>query len=202
MEAPLDGYLMAGKTDPQIVHELLASCGWERQRVTPRLPEVFARYLVHLDRLLPAECVTVLPGVREVLAALENGTHVRLGLLTGNIETGAALKLERAGLGHHFRIGAFGSDEEDRNRLVPVARARAAAHWGESFEGTRTVVVGDAEADIRCARAGGARSVAVATGGTPAPTLARLCPDALLSSLADPAALPALLDGRPGQTPD
>ncbi|MGV8039830.1 MAG: HAD family hydrolase [Thermoanaerobaculaceae bacterium] len=195
---PLDGYRLSGKTDPQIVVELMAMCGWARERVAPCLPELMDRYLSRLDRELPSECVSVLPGVREVLSFLGGREDVRLGLLTGNVEQGATLKLERAGLAHHFALGAYGSDEEDRNLLVPVARARAAARWGDSFEGHRTVVVGDAEADVRCARAGGARSVAVATGDTPTEALRRLAPDALLVSLADPAALPALLDGRLG----
>lgn len=199
---PVEGFRLSGKTDPQIVFELAALCGLERARVAPRLPEVFDRYLAHLDHMLPREGVTVLPGVREVLSRLEARDDVRLGLLTGNLEQGAALKLERAGLGHHFAIGAYGSDEEDRDRLVPVARARAAARWGLDFAGTRTVVVGDAEADVRCARAGGARAVAVATGGTPAGALRDLGPDALLASLAGPDALPALLDGRVGPGTD
>ena len=90
-------------------------------------------------------------------------------------------------------MGAFGSDEEDRNRLVPVARAARRERWGDEFPGTRTVVVGDAEADIRCARAGGAWAVAVASGKTPRAELAALAPDVLLDSLASPLALPALV---------
>jgi len=198
VDVPLDGYRLSGKTDPQIVVELMATCGWGREQVAPRLRELLDRYLVRLERELPPELVSVLPGVPEVLSHLGGRKDVRLGLLTGNVEKGASLKLERAGLAHHFGIGAYGSDEEDRNLLVPVARARAAARWGDRFEGHRTIVVGDAEADVRCARAGGARAVAVATGGTSIEALADLGPDALLASLADPATLPALLEGQPG----
>jgi len=200
--APIEGYRLSGKTDPQIVLELMAMCGWTRERVAPRLDALLDRYLARLDLALPAEHVEVLPGVRELLDTLARRDDVRLGLLTGNVEKGAALKLERAGLAGFFAVGAYGSDEEDRDRLVPVGRARAAARWGDAFEGRRTVVVGDAEADIRCARAGHARAVAVATGGTSLEALRELAPDALLVSLADPAALPALLDGRSGRPAD
>lgn len=200
--APMERYRLSGKTDPQIVFELMGLCEWPRERVVPRLPEVLDAYLSRLDAALRPEHVTVLPGVREILDALAACPGACVGLLTGNVQPGAALKVERAGLTRYFGIGAFGSDEEDRNLLVPVARARAAAFWGEPFEGPLTVVVGDAEADVRCARAGGARAVAVASGGTPFQVLADLGPDALLASLADPAALPALLDGHSGQTSD
>lgn len=196
VSAPMDRYRLSGKTDPQIVFELMELCGWPRARVAPDLGRVLEAYLSRLDAALPPEHVTVLPGVCEVLEALAARTDVRVGLLTGNVRPGAALKVERAGLSRHFEVGAFGSDEEDRNLLVPVARARAAARWGEPFEGLRTVVVGDAEADVRCARAGGARAVAVATGGTSPELLAALRPDALLPTLADPSALGALLDGH------
>lgn len=195
VEVQLDGYRLAGKTDPQIIFELTSRAGVPRARVTPRLHEVIEAYLARLDGALQPECVTVLPGVHDALSALSALPGVRIGLLTGNVQSGANLKLSRAGIAHFFGIGAYGSDEEDRNRLVPVARARAESTWGESFPGQRAVVVGDAEADIRCARAGGARSIAVATGGTPEATLATLQPDALFASMADPGLLPALLGG-------
>jgi phosphoglycolate phosphatase-like HAD superfamily hydrolase len=195
MDVQLDGYRLAGKTDPQIVFELTARAGASRAEVAPRLHDVIETYLARLDAALGPECVTVLPGVHETLSALAARADVRVGLLTGNVEAGASLKLGRAGIGHFFGIGAYGSDEEDRNRLVPVARARAQHEWGEAFPGPRTVVVGDAEADIRCARAGGARVVAVATGGTPTTTLAMLHPDALFASMEHPGLLPALLGG-------
>jgi phosphoglycolate phosphatase len=200
--APMERYRLSGKTDPQIVFELMELCGFPRERVVPHLDRVLEAYLSRLDAALPAEHVNVLPGVREVLEALAARTDVRVGLLTGNVQPGAALKIERAGLSRHFEVGAFGSDQEDRNLLVPVARARASARWGEAFEGSRTVVVGDAEADIRCARAGGARAVAVATGGTSPEVLAALRPDALLPNLADPSTLASLLDGHPDPTAD
>jgi phosphoglycolate phosphatase-like HAD superfamily hydrolase len=101
------------------------------------------------------------PGVAEALASLEGDPRFRFSLLTGNFEPVARLKLERAGIGRFFEEGqgAFGSDAEERNELVPVARGRAGG-WPRE----RTVVIGDTPRDIACARADGVRVVAVATG--------------------------------------
>ena len=190
---PIERFAFSGKTDPQIVYELLAAAGIPRTEVEPRLPEVFDRYCVHLASMLSRSNTHALEGVREVLDALAGRHGVAVGLLTGNILPGAEIKLRAVGLDGRFGVGAFGSDEEDRNRLVPVARRRARERWGDAFSGTDTVVVGDAEADVLCARAGGARAVAVATGRTQREALEALAPDALLDSLASPLALPALL---------
>jgi phosphoglycolate phosphatase-like HAD superfamily hydrolase len=192
---PVETYRYSGKTDPQIVHELMAGAGLPREAVTPRLPEVFATYLATLEVTLRG-VATPLAGVRALLDELGSRDDVAVGLLTGNIEPGARIKLREAGLDGYFAIGAFGSDDEIRNHLVPVARARARAHWGDDFPGERTIVVGDAEADVLCARAGGARAVAVASGWTDRATLAAHSPDALLDSLELPAALAAILDGH------
>ena len=190
---PIEGYAFAGKTDPQIVFELTGLAGLSRSEVESRLTDVFEHYCGRLSTMLTPDNTRALPGVCEVLTALERRKDVGIGLLTGNIRPGAEIKLRAAGLAGRFAVGAFGSDDEDRNRLVPVARARARDLWGAEFAGADTVVIGDAEADIRCARAGAARSVAVASGKTPRERLAALAPDALLDSLDSPGALGALL---------
>jgi phosphoglycolate phosphatase-like HAD superfamily hydrolase len=93
-------------------------------------------------------------------------------LLTGNFEPIARLKLERAGIGHHFAHGqgAFGSDHEDRAALPPIARRRAAVN-GRPHPRERTVVIGDTPSDVACARADGVRCLAVASGPYPAEDL-------------------------------
>lgn len=192
---PIETYRYSGKTDPQIVYELMAGAGLSRAEVTPRLTEVFSTYLATLAETLRG-VATPLPGVRALLDSLSLRDDVVLGLLTGNIEPGARIKLREAGLAGYFAFGAFGSDDEIRNHLVPVARDRARARWGDEFPGERTVVVGDAPADVACARAGGARAVAVASGWTDRAELAALAPDALLDSLEPPTALAAILDSE------
>ena len=195
---PSATYRYAGKTDPQIVFELMALVGFDRDRVAPLLDTALRRYVDALADALAPGTVRVLPGVEALLARLAARGDVRLGLLTDNVAAGAAVKLGAAGLDRYFAIGAYGSDAEDRNRLVPLARARAAGLWDDPFPGGRTVVVGDAEADISCARAGSARAVAVASGPTPRARLAALGPDALFDSLAEPGVLEELVG--PGAT--
>jgi phosphoglycolate phosphatase-like HAD superfamily hydrolase len=192
---PSATYRYAGKTDPQIVFEMMALVGLDRASVAPLLDLALERYVDALRAALAPGTVRVLPGVEALLDGLAARTGVRLGLLTGNVAAGAAVKLAAAGLDASFDVGAFGSDDEDRNRLVPLARERAATRWNESFPGALTVVVGDAEADIACARAGGARAVAVASGGAPRERLAALEPDALFDSLAAPGVLEMLVGG-------
>jgi phosphoglycolate phosphatase len=192
---PATGYRYSGKTDPQIVRELLEAGGVPCEHVTARMGEVLDLYLRNLRTALQPGTVMTLPGVVDLLAALRQRPDVRLGLLTGNVAPGATIKLSVAGLAEHFSVGAYGSDDADRNNLVPLARQRARERWGDDFTGERTVVVGDAEADVRCARAGGARAVAVASGWTSREQLAALAPDALLDTLAPPLSLAALLDG-------
>jgi len=190
---PIEGYAFSGKTDPQIVFELTSMGGVDRAAVEPRLAEVFQRYCRRLEGALNPGNTRPLPGVRSLLDELARHADVAVGLLTGNIRQGAEIKLRAAGLAGRFGTGAFGSDHEDRNLLVPVARSRARDLWRSEFAGSDTVVVGDAEADIRCARAGGARAVAVASGKTPREALAALAPDALLETLDSPEALEVLL---------
>ncbi len=110
-----------------------------------------------IDAAGPAPVVA--PGAAAALGRMR-AAGAELGLLTGNLEPIARAKMARAGLGDWFPEGggAFGSDHERRGALVPIARARAAA------DGGRVAVVGDTPGDIACARAGGARCVAVATG--------------------------------------
>jgi phosphoglycolate phosphatase-like HAD superfamily hydrolase len=194
---PAADFRYAGKTDPQIVFEMMAMVGIDRAAVAPLLAAALERYVEALREALTPATVHVLPGVEALLGRLAARADVRLGLLTGNVVAGAAVKLSVAGLDPYFAVGAYGSDHEERNRLVPLARARAALHWQQPFPASRTIVVGDAEADIACARAGLARAVAVASGPTPRERLAALAPDALFDSLAEPGVLEVLLGPLP-----
>jgi phosphoglycolate phosphatase-like HAD superfamily hydrolase len=162
---PIDGYIFHGKTDPRIVVELMTAAGLEEPEVRRRLPEVWPVYLELLERELAvrrrAGRVTLLPGIVELLAALASRPDVVLGLLTGNIEGGARLKLEAAGLGSTFGVGGFGSDSEDRAEVARAALSRCVRMGGEE---PAAVVLGDTPEDIACARAIDAFAVAVATG--------------------------------------
>lgn len=156
-----------GKTDRQIVRELMTHDGHDRATIDARMDRVLDRYVVELHGALrdPAHPPQRLPGVAELLDALEARDDVMLGLLTGNVAPGADAKLRAVGIDPaRFRVTAFGSDHEDRPELPAIARARAEQLLGTSVGGERFVVIGDTPADMTCGRGIGARAIGVATG--------------------------------------
>jgi phosphoglycolate phosphatase-like HAD superfamily hydrolase len=155
------------------------------EAIEERRPAALASYLRRLRERLRSEHVREKPGVVAVVQALARDPRVTLGLLTGNLEPGARLKVEPLGLNSLFPFGAYGSDHEDRRYLPAVAVERALAHTGHAFVGKRVVIVGDSIHDVRCGRSLGVRAVAVATGRTTAATLAAEDPDALLEDCSD-----------------
>jgi phosphoglycolate phosphatase len=167
---PIERYRFDGKTDPQIVRDLLSLAGHAGAEDAALIQAVCRRYVDHLRAELerPTQATKVMPGTVELLAALaahEARRNALVGLLTGNVAPGAALKLRSAGLDPaRFRVGAYGSDSARRSELPAVAAARAAALTGDVFAGSDMVIVGDTPDDVACGRPIGARSVAVATG--------------------------------------
>ena len=189
---------MHGKTDGQIALELLAHHDHTEEQALERLDRFREAYAAELElaRAELAADMVVLPGVREVLERLR-ALGVRQSLLTGNFEAAARVKLGCAGLDGYvdFEIGAFGSDHRDRDCLVPIAIEKLARLHGVVLAPEEVVVIGDTPRDIACARAGGARAVAVATGHSGSDDLARHAPDALLPDLRDAEAAVAALLG-------
>ena len=188
---PIGEMSFAGKTDPQIAYELLEGAGIPRPTVKAMLTDLWDRYLKHLDDELVSSVVRVFPGVAECLNYIETQSdQAVLGLLTGNIEHGAQRKLDASGLGFsRFRVGAFGSDSENRNELPAIGAERAQAITGIRYERQAVVVVGDTPADITCGEAIGARTVAVATGVYSRRQLEECSPDFLFDSLVDTASV-------------
>jgi len=174
----------SGKTDPQIVRELVLDCVGSR-RCEAALERALDLYLNELERRLQGGAVAVKPGIPELLRRLSGEARVRLGLLTGNLERGARLKLDPPGFNRYFPFGAFGSDSADRYELPRIAVERAREHSGIEFAGKSIVVVGDSVHDVACGRSLGVRAIAVATGPTSADRLAAERPDALFSDFAD-----------------
>jgi len=177
----LDRYDFAGKPDPRIVLDLMTGEGFPIADIVAALPRVRETYLARLEAGLAVEGMRILPGVVETLARLEG--RVALGLLTGNWESGARIKLGRFGLNRFFPVGAFGEDGADRSDFPPRALERAARHYGEDFRADQTMIVGDSLLDVACARAHGVRALAVATGRTSASALAAAGADWVVADL-------------------
>lgn len=175
---------MAGKTDTQIIREGLIA--WGLSSGDGAVPRVIATYLSHLRREVVNDRRHMKRGVAELLAALsEEADRMRLGLLTGNIERGARIKLDPFGLNVHFPFGAFGDDDEDRNNLLPFAVQRHRALYGTDVAFDRCVIVGDTPRDVECAKRYGAASVAVATGPYGVDELIQSGADRVLEDLTD-----------------
>jgi phosphoglycolate phosphatase-like HAD superfamily hydrolase len=186
----------SGKTDPQIVRELMKGAGFSDAEIEERRPLALARYREGFAASIRPEHVQAKPGVSALLEAFERRSSVTLGLLTGNLEPTARLKLAPLDANRFFAFGAFGSDDEDRYRLPPIALERARVAVGIPFEGPDVVIVGDSVHDILCGRELGVRAVAVATGKTSPERLVEADPNALLADFSDTgAAVSAILDG-------
>ena len=184
---------LAGSTDPAIAMDVFGHVGREHSRDT-----IFAfldHYLAHLERRLHAPDFSgfMLPGVKSLLDALREEKDAHLGLLTGNIRRGAAIKLGRHGIFDRFLDGGFGCDHHDRNQLGPIATRRMQAATGTTYDLSDIIVIGDTPKDIRCAAAFGARCLAVATGDYAVDDLHALHPWRTLPSFEDVSATVELL---------
>jgi phosphoglycolate phosphatase-like HAD superfamily hydrolase len=161
LEDAFRGISMAGKTDTQIIKE-----GLMKHDLSPNgsIDSVINAYLNHLRREIQNDRKHVKPGIYEVLEELKNLRDLGVGLLTGNLEQGARIKLDPFRLNDYFPTGAFGSDDEDRNNLLPVAIKRFEELFLESIEIDNCIIVGDTPRDVECAHIYGALCIGVATG--------------------------------------
>ena len=161
----LDGVPVAGRTDWIILHDALKKAGHDLDEpLFERMRDAHHEFL-RKEILLPGDGVKdVMPGIRELLPLLQSRDDIALGLLTGNFEEAARIKLGHFDLWDYFRCGAFGDDAADRNALVPFAVERARACGLGDFDYADVIVIGDTPSDVACANAVGAVPVAVATG--------------------------------------
>jgi phosphoglycolate phosphatase len=181
-------YRYDGKTDKQIVRDTMRLEGHSDDHIDSRMDRLIDLYLEGLRTGAKSGKFKVQPleGVVELLDALEARNDVVLGLLTGNIESGARIKLTAAGIDpDRFRINAFGSDHEHRPELPAIAQRRASETLGLAIGGERLVVIGDTPADIECGRSLGARSIGVASGHYTVEQLEACNPYAAIPSLVD-----------------
>lgn len=160
----------AGRTDRWIVRAMLREAGVADAAIDAGMEELLQAAAARYETSCPADLShTVLPGIPALLERLAGNPAFRLGLVTGNIEPVAHRKLTAAGLAAPLQpwLGAYGSDHEDRDALVPIAQQRAAAAFGDgaaAWPGAATVIVGDTPHDIACARAADAHVIGVTTG--------------------------------------
>jgi phosphoglycolate phosphatase len=195
---PIEDYDFRGRTDQRIVWDLMRGAGVDDGRIAALIGPCFDAYVAELETLIgDGARVSIMPGVGELVRALAARDNALVGLLTGNIEPGARVKLRPTGLLELFRVGAFGSDDMDRRRLPAIACERAHRLIGRPLTFDEVTIIGDTPLDVDCARACGATAVAVATGFHPAQELQACNPDLLFADFSDvPATLAALTAPR------
>jgi phosphoglycolate phosphatase len=184
----LGDFRYGGMTDVAIARQGLEKIGKATDENIALLVE---RYLHHLSaQIEKSERFRVHAGVHTLLDLLDRVAHAAVGLGTGNVIRGAELKLRRGDLWHRFGFGGYGSDHEDRAKLLAAGAARGRARLGDPT--ARVVVIGDTPKDVAAAKAIGATTIAVATGTFAAEELAATGAELVTESLEDPRVREAL----------
>jgi len=184
--AVVDGIKPHGMTDPLILKDIFARSGIEVSDVAAEIVALVPEYARLLaEELQQGSGARLYPGVQELLRALSMRSKLRLGLLTGNFEQTAWIKLGHFDLARYFSFGAFGSDHEDRDLLLPIALERVTTLAGEQVTASQVAVVGDTPRDVQCAKVNGAVAVGVATSIYSVEDLQRAGADCVLDSFAD-----------------
>lgn len=178
-------YDFAGKTDQQIYTDILRGSKAGDEDIKRLKDAIFTAFFRRLEERLTTDNVKVLPGVRELLAALEVEQAATLALLTGNMIQGARIKLTPPQLLPYFTFGAFGNDAFHRHELPPIAVERAYDRTGATFKAKDIVIIGDTPHDIDCGRHLNVRSIGVSTGRYTYDQLAAHNPDFLFEDLTD-----------------
>jgi phosphoglycolate phosphatase len=181
----------SGRTDRAIARDLLR---FHDIADTPEHGERLVHgYLRRLPAALAKHNGRVLPGIEALLQKLAQRDDVAVGLLTGNIREGARVKLGHFGLVEHFTFGGYGDHHFDRDDVAREALAAVHQRYGPEVHNQRIWVIGDTPLDVQCARAIGAKVLAVATGWHTVDQLRASEPDLLLTDLSDPSSFLHLL---------
>ena len=162
VDANIDSINYEGMTDQQIILEVLLKKGLSEDDIKLKLQECMNLMSEHFSQAIGKEEIRPMAGVRELLDEL-NKHHLIMGLVTGNVEKIARIKLSRAGLEKYFKVGGFGSDHINRAELVKLAIKEAKEKF-KLPDGKIVFVIGDTPKDIKAAVEGGAIAVGVATG--------------------------------------
>lgn len=183
---PADSLPMAGKTDWQIITELLMAAGLGQSSIDAGLPRCFQAIARHTAQTTRERQIRACPGVRPLLARLYAHPGAVLGLLTGNLATTAPIKLRAANVDPAlFCVGAYGNDVPTRSQLPAVAVARAQALTTHTFSGKDVIIIGDTPADVTCGQHLGVTAIGVATGHYTPEALGTAGADYVFPDLAD-----------------
>lgn len=176
----------AGATDLSILRAMAEENNASFDEIQKNLPEIWAKILKVFKKYCTPDHIEILPGVSKLIIEIAKAPDMQLGLLTGNFRDNAYQKLRSYHLDIFFPFGAFGDDDEDRNKLPEIALLRANAHAGrDDYSHSNAIIVGDSHRDVECAKENGLPVLAVATGHLNLEELKGLNPDSLFEDLID-----------------
>jgi phosphoglycolate phosphatase len=179
----LKGITLAGNTDMRILDEVFNNLNIVHD--DHKVYELKEAYLKHLSTEINNPSLSIKPGIKALLAHLLPISNVELGLLTGNVQEGAEIKLKAVEIAHYFSFGAYGSDHWDRNKLLPFAVDRYKSISGVDIPHEDCVIIGDTPLDVYCARPYGAKAIAVLTGYSTREAIQEAKPDAIMEDLSN-----------------
>ncbi|HXR31691.1 MAG TPA: HAD hydrolase-like protein, partial [Solirubrobacterales bacterium] len=133
VEADVAEHTDAGMTDPEIAtivfREVIGRAGSQEERA-----KAIGCYLKHLpETVAESSDYRVMPGIEALLDRLIDG-GLLLGLVTGNIEAAAHIKLARGNLNRFFQFGGYGSDSSDRTEVTRKALERGERVLGSPLD--------------------------------------------------------------------
>lgn len=180
----IDSHHFGGKTDWYTLVEQLTEHGYTPEQVGARMGDFEEAMGRHLSETIQTRGAKALPNALALVNQLRDDPRYMLGIVTGNTQASANVKLRSAGFDPAwFEVGAYGTESMDRNDLPRFAIERAVALRQKPFTPDAVIVIGDTLADIACARAVGAMAVAVCTGFEDRYLLIDAKPDHLLDDL-------------------
>jgi phosphoglycolate phosphatase len=163
IDADVTEHTGAGMTDPEIT-EIIFKEVIGREGTTAERARVVASYLYHLhDTVRESDGYRVMPGIERSLTELIDSGAL-LGIVTGNVEAAAHIKLSRAGLNRFFSFGGYGSDSRSRTELTKRALERGETVSGDTLDLSSAIAIGDTPRDVSAGHGAGIKVVGVATG--------------------------------------
>ena len=181
----LKGIDFGGRTDQQIIFDILLANGMNPSEASTALPGALNAYERAFTEAFQKDFFTALEGAVDLVKTLAKYDHLQLALLTGNIKNTAYLKVEAIGLDGYFPFGAFGSDHAERGKLPQLAVDRALEFNGHQYKEKDIVIIGDTKHDILCGKPLNVLSIAVATGHYKSGDLSQYDPDVLMDDLSN-----------------
>jgi len=182
MKEDISGINYAGKTDPQILREVLELGKFKEETIKKNFQNCLDYMIQYYLENVHLENVKALDGAKNLLNLLEK-EEVLLGLTTGNLEPIAYAKLNRAGLDEYFPFGGFGSDYAERSLLVK--KAIKVARYEFNFNGDEIFVIGDTPRDVVAGKKAGAKTIGVTTGRYSSEELIKSKVDFIMDDLTD-----------------